>query len=297
MSATIGKLGILGIIATGLIAWQSGNWGLGPIGTRESRAAPQSSRLARNHQNVNYDGRWTYARIAFQPQGGGGGGGFFGGRGGGDPMWDHDYPNSDRNFPTILAAITDLRARSDGSVILRSDDPDLFKYPFAYLCEVGSWRPSEPEVLGLRKYLQKGGFVLVDDFRGSQALGNFQAQMERVLPGVKLIEIPESNLLFDSFYRITDFSVFSGGYGGGGGFGGGFGGRGRGGRGGAGSNSVTFYGVFENNDPTGRLMMAVNYNYDVSELWEYSATGRFPVDETNEAYKLGVNYVIYSLLR
>ena len=55
------------------------------------------------------------------------------------------------------------------------------------------------------------------------------------------------------------------------------------------------YGLFEGNDTTRRLMAIVNYNNDISEYWEYSGQGFAPVTDENEAYKLGVNYVIYGL--
>ena len=41
------------------------------------------------------------------------------------------------------------------------------------------------------------------------------------------------------------------------------------------------------------MMAIVNYNNDVAEYWEWSDTGYFSVDFTNDAYKLGVNYIIY----
>ena len=56
-----------------------------------------------------------------------------------------------------------------------------------------------------------------------------------------------------------------------------------------------FYGMFEGNDPNKRLLAIANYNNDISEYWEYSDTGFAPVSETNEAYKLGVNYLVYGL--
>ena len=56
-----------------------------------------------------------------------------------------------------------------------------------------------------------------------------------------------------------------------------------------------FRGVFEDNDPTKRLQMIVDYNTDVSQFWEWSGTGLRPVDDTNEAYKLGVNYIMYGM--
>ena len=56
-----------------------------------------------------------------------------------------------------------------------------------------------------------------------------------------------------------------------------------------------YFGIFEDNDPTKRLMVIANHNNDVAEYWEWSGTGFFPVDPSNEAYKLGVNYMMYAL--
>jgi len=266
-------------------------WGLGPIGNAASRQMPAQSRLAGGHRNVNYDGRWTYARIAYQSTNLFNLGGMFsgrGGRGGYDPKWDHDYPNADMNFPSILAAITNLRPRTDGTIALLADDPDLFKFPFAYLCEVGFWGPTDSEVLALRKYLTKGGFLIVDDFDGDQYFRNFVEQMRRIIPNAVPVPLTQSHPIFDAFYRIKSLDAFINPTPGGGG---------GGGQGRNGWDKPAFYGIFENNDPTRRMYAIVNHNYDVSELWKYSATGRFAVDETNEAYKLGINYVIYSLTR
>jgi hypothetical protein len=59
--------------------------------------------------------------------------------------------------------------------------------------------------------------------------------------------------------------------------------------------SPTYYGIFEDNDPSRRLLVIANHNNDVAEYWEWSGTGLFPVDTSNEAYKLGVNYMVYAL--
>ena len=58
-----------------------------------------------------------------------------------------------------------------------------------------------------------------------------------------------------------------------------------------------FYGVHLDNDPSKRLVAIVNHNSDIAEYWEWSGTGMLPVDTTNDAYKLGVNYMIYGLTR
>ena len=120
-----------------------------------------------------------------------------------------------------------------------------------------------------------GGFIIFDDFAGEHWM-NFQTQMKKVLPGLRPIELDLSHPIFDSFYRIKsleyDHPVYRG------------------------ARSV-FYGVFEANDPTKRMLAIVNYNNDLSEYWEFSDTGMFPLDMSNEAYKLGVNYIIYALTR
>ena len=53
---------------------------------------------------------------------------------------------------------------------------------------------------------------------------------------------------------------------------------------------------YEDNDPGKRLQMIVNYNTDISQYWEWSGRGLRPFDETNEAYKLGVNYIMYGMM-
>ncbi len=219
--------------------------------------------------NPPYDGRFTYARIKFN---------MFGqeyrGRSN-DIKWGHDYPDADRHFPLIVQEVTTTQVRTDGSVIVALDDPDLFKYPFAYLCEVGFWIPSDAEAAGLRNYLLKGGFLLVDDFAG-QYMFNFEAQLRKVLPEARLLPMTADHPIWDSFYRINAMEYF--------GVAGTFNGL-----------EAQFFGIFEENNPKKRLMAIVNYNFDVSEFWEYSNEGIFPIDLTNEAYKLGVNYLMYAL--
>lgn len=245
-----------GVLAASLAAQRGG--GRGVNGEAALYAPP----------NPPYDGRFTYARIKFTQSCCVMGGRYW------DVKWGHDYPDADQHLPKILEELTTMRIRTDGSVIVALDDPALFKYPFAYLCEVGYWLPSEQEVLGLRNYLLKGGFVIVDDFEGNHWF-NFESQMKRVLPEARLIPMTAEHAIFDSFYRINPAEIIDGGFG----------------------TRAQFFGVFEDNDPAKRLMMIVNYNYDVSEFWEYSNTGWLPIALTNEAYKIGVNYIIYSLSR
>jgi hypothetical protein len=223
--------------------------------------------------NPAYDGRFTFARIAYR----GGGMDFsFGGRGGrGGNQWSHDYPRAERNFTTILGELTAMRVRSAESVVLTLDDPALTRYPVAYMAEPGYWVPNEEEVAGLRAYLLKGGLIIFDDFNRGRETQNVANQMARVLPGTELLELPATHPIFDAFYRIDvpeTYHPYSG-------------------------IRSTYLGVFEDNDPTRRLLAIVNVDADIAEYWEFSDRGMFPIDASNTAYKLGVNYFFYALTR
>ena len=222
-----------------------------------------------SYKNTPYNGRFTFARVRFRPSHWGPGNYIWGL----DLKWNHDYPRAETHFMKILQEATTLDPNMDGGNVLALDDPELFKYPVAYLCEPGFLTLTDVEAKSLRTYLLKGGFLIVDDFAGPQ-WANFEDQMRRALPGGRLVELDASHPVFDSFFRV-DPRTFHHPY---------F----------RGVPSVTL-GIFEDNDPRKRLMVVVNYNQDISEYWEWSDVGWLPIELTNEAYKLGVDYVIYGL--
>ena len=53
--------------------------------------------------------------------------------------------------------------------------------------------------------------------------------------------------------------------------------------------------LFENNDPGGRMIALANHNGDLADTWEWSAEGLYSEDPTNNAYRLGVNYIVYGM--
>ena len=216
--------------------------------------------------NVPYDGRFTFARIMYTPLNDLEGFGR-----GGDRKWDHDYPRAERNFMKILSEITMLQPYLEGGNVFAADDPELMKFPIAYLCEPGFWTMTESETLALRAYLDKGGFLIIDDFVG-QHWYNFEAQIRELLPQSRLIRLDPSDAIFDSFYRIESLTFAHPNF----------------------QAESEFWGVFEDNDRSKRLQIIVNYNNDIGDYWEWSDEGFLPIDLTNEAYKLGVNYIMYA---
>jgi hypothetical protein len=225
--------------------------------------------------NASYDGRFTFVRVKYTTAPGG-----YWYRG--LPAWAHGYPVAEQNLMRIMKEVSDLDAHVDEINALALDDPELFKYPVAYIIEVGWWEMTDREAASLRAYLDKGGFVIVDDFKvrgwgggmGGGGWENFDANMRRVLPTARFVDLDASHPIFHCFFEINSLEHFPQAYN---------------------AGNPIFRGLFEDNDRTKRLQMVVNYNTDISQFWEWSGRGLRPIDETNEAYKLGVNYIVYGM--
>jgi hypothetical protein len=226
-------------------------------------ALAQRQQWIRLEPNVPYDGRFTFARIRYTEYRSAG--------------WAYDYPAMERNLLTMVNELTTLQPHVRGSNIHTLDDPELLRYPVAYLSEPGYWLMSEEEVVGLRDYLAKGGFLIVDDFMLGE-WANFERQMRRVLPSAVFHRLDGSEAIFDSFYHIESLAMKY---------------PSRDWR----DLDAEFFGIYENDDPTKRMMVVINYNNDIGDYMEWSGEGFWPVNITNDAYKLAINYIIYGMTR
>ena len=223
--------------------------------------------------HAKYDGRWAFVRLRYS--------GGMGSRQG--PPWSHDYPDGEHHFMQILDGVTNLDARLDMTQIMSLDDPELFKYPIAYMAEPGFWTVTDKEAESFRAYLQKGGFAIFDDFHSvDRAAGGgddwpyFAATMEKVLPGVKFIDLTPAHPIYHTFFEIESFDIVQQYYD---------------------PGRPVFRAVFEDNDPKKRMLCMINYNTDISEFWEWSPSGFKPISESNLAYQIGVNWIIYGMTR
>ena len=236
-------------------------------------AAAVTHAIPQEFRNVPYDGAYIFARVRFNTGRRGFGGGFGRGRG---PGWAHDYPYADENFVKILDEVTVLGPNVEGTNIVDADDPDLHTYPIAYVSEPGEWAPTQAEVDNVAAYLGKGGFLILDDFRSNLEWSNVERIFNVILPGhrFRILELEEP--IFNSFFQIETLDLppptFQ-------------------------QYRPVFLGLHEDNDPEGRLMVIANFNNDIGDYWEYSDMGYYPIDLSNEAYKFGVNYVIYAMNR
>jgi hypothetical protein len=211
--------------------------------------------------NAEYDGRFTFARIEYARYGG----------------WAADYPMMERNLTLILREITSMRPNEMESNVHTFDDPELLKYPVAYLSEPGYWLPNEAEVRGLRDYLQKGGFLIVDDFHFPNEWRVFEVAMRRVLPDAKIERLERSHPIFNTFFQIDSLEVPYPG------------------RLGEQGLIGEFLGIHEGNDSRRPLTVIINYNIDIGDYVEWSGQNLYNPLATNEAYKFMINYVVYGL--
>ena len=229
------------------------------------------------HGNPLYDGRFVFARLKYR--------GYLKWAGREGPGWSHDYPDAEEKLMRIMREVTTLRpfirtGEIAGGAIVGLDDPALFKYPVGYLSEPGGWYPNDKEVKGLHDYLLKGGFVIFDDFREGGRWGydwsNLRQQMAKVLPGAKWIQLHGDEPIFDSFFKIDLRAVISPtvNYG---------------------INLPTYFALYQDNDPNKHMLVIANVDSDIGEAWQWSGTGFVAVPAENEAFKLGVNYLVYAL--
>lgn len=116
--------------------------------------------------------------------------------GGGD--WYGD-PSSIKNWLRILHERTDIET-GDDRVILKLTDPLLFQYPMLYIVGHGNIRLTENEVVNLKRYLENGGFLFVNDDYGLDE--SFRREISRVFPTQKLQPIPNTHQIYHSYYKL-----------------------------------------------------------------------------------------------
>jgi len=225
-------------------------------------------------RNMPYVGRFQFLRLRFDEA--------YTSRGryewGLDMGWNHDYPRAEYNLSLMIDELTVMPVTIDprGGNIYSFTDPEIFNHPFVYISEPDYWVPSEEELANLGDYLAKGGFIMVDDMEGNdtQAFYDF---IRRAVPGADFTILDTTHPIFNCFFQVTPEDILNQAdlsrYG-----------------------NPVIYGVFEDNDPSKRLMVVVNHNQDIGESWEFSNTGYVPVEQANNSYKIGMNYVICSMM-
>jgi hypothetical protein len=212
-------------------------------------------------QNVPPDTEFVLARLHYSASWGGGG-------------WAHDYPTAEEHILQIMKEASGINTDRLSYRIVELGSPEIFKYPFAYISEPGEMQLSELEIVNLREYINRGGFLMVDDFGGQgQGQGEFQqfrSNLLRTFPDRDMFLLTEEHPLLNIFYHVDNLQMLHPM---------------------SGAKAV-FYAY-----PDGKngLSMVICYNNDVGDYWEFIDEPRYAVKPSAEALKLGINFVMYSM--
>lgn len=115
--------------------------------------------------------------------------------GGGD--WYGDQ-TSLRNLMAAMRERTGLAVAGDDAAVVEPGSAALFQYPFAFAAGHGNFRLTDAEVPNVRRWLDQGGFLWVDDDFGIAP--SFRREIKRLYPDAELVEIPYDHPLFHSLY-------------------------------------------------------------------------------------------------
>ena len=191
-------------------------------------------------------------------------GGFRGG-------WEHDYPAAEEHINQIMKEATGINVDMLSYKIVPIGSPEIFNYPFGYISEPGMMRLNEQEVKNFREFIDRGGFVMLDDFDGPRMFQVMQENMRKVFPDREMYRVGDDHAILHTYYDIDSFYVESP-YNVGG--------------------DAAFFGI---NDSKGDLAVLICFNNDIGDFWEYIDEPVYAVRPSAEALKLGINFILYSM--
>ncbi len=230
---------------------------------------------------------WTFARLMYPPAPGGRYGRGFGfgyRRGGvwteGNSIWTQDYPRADRHFSLALRRLTRIQVRSVEQPV-NLDDGSAYDWPWLYAVQTGHWELTDAQAKVLREFLLRGGFFMADDFWGEDEWEVFMKSMKKVFPDKEAVDIDNREAIFHTVYDLDNrYQVASEG-------------------------SVQrgrswkcepcpdrWRGIA---DEHGRLMVAITFQSDVGDSWEWADAPYYPAEYAALGIRIGVNYVVYGM--
>lgn len=231
---------------------------------------------------------WQFARLIYPPSASFGYG-YRRRRYGGDyrqgrSSWTIDYPRSDRHFSSALQRLTRVHARSVEQIIDLLDEEfpnDVYNYPWLYAVEVGHWELTDEQCKKLRDYINRGGFLMVDDFHGTEEWQVFVASMSRVFPDRPIVELESSDAIFhtifdlDARYQVPGAQFLRSG------------------------RTYEFDGYEPRwrgiYDSDGHVVVAICHNMDLGDSWEHADNPYYPEKYSALGFRIGVNYVVYAM--
>jgi hypothetical protein len=195
--------------------------------------------------------------------------------------WTMDYPRSDRHLLQGVRRLTRIDSRSVEQVVELDGTDEIYNWPIAYAVEVGHWDLPLDQARQLREYLLRGGFLMVDDFHGTQEWRIFEESLDRVFPDRRWVDIPNDDPIFHVLYDLNEREQIPG------------------------AQFLETGRTYEKDgfeahwravyDDKGRIMVAICHNMDMGDAWEHSDNPEYPEKWASLAYRIAMNYFVYDL--
>jgi len=194
--------------------------------------------------------------------------------------WTNDYPRADRHFNEAVRRLTRLQVRSVEQPVNLDDGDDVYNYPWLYAVQAGSMDLTDAQADKLRDYLTRGGFLICDDFWGTREWGNFERNMHMIFPDRAIVEIEDSDSTFHTVFNLTKTAI-------------------------PGEWSLRSGRPYRNDgvdphwrgiyDDKGRMMIAIWYNIDAGDSWEWADYPEYPEHYSALGIRMGINFIVYSM--
>ncbi len=231
--------------------------------------------------DVGPNAEFYFLRMEYTDRGGGRGRGF--GRGYSRGWWMQDFPRAELHFREGVERLTRIDIGQGRHASLTDDR--IFDYPWIYATQVGYWVLSDEEIARLRQYIDRGGFLVVDDFWGPYEWEVFADSMARAFPGRPIVELPLTDPMLHVLYDINECVQVPGLR------------HLRRGPGGAivaplEGTPPHWRAIY---DDKRRLIVAINYNMDIGDAWEEADVPEYPLSATTAAYRFAINSIIYTM--
>lgn len=193
--------------------------------------------------------------------------------------WGIDANKGDRIFISLLHRLTRIDTEPIETIIDVSSD-EMFNHPFLFAVSVGDWRLTPSDAERLRKYFDRGGFLMVDDFHNEREWAIFMDGIRMIHPQAQVVEMTDEDSAFHTVYDMKNRIRVPG------------------------ANVVHGSGIERGGvtphwravlDAKGRIMVAITFNMDIGDGWEFADEPEYPEKYSSEAIRLGVNYVLYAM--
>jgi len=148
-------------------------------------------------------------------------------------------------------------------------DAELFNYPFVHMTGHGNVVFNDNDVINLRKYLNAGGFLHIDDNYGMDKF--IRTELKKVFPNTELVELPFSHPIYNQTYKFN--------------------------------KGLPKIHEHDNKAPQGfaiikdgRVLVYYTVECDLGDGWEDEDVHNDTKDAREKALKMGANIVQYSLM-